>query len=235
MEPIEVLQEVARQVAVCTQCGLCKTRKKAVPGEGPFNAEILFIGEGPGYYENEQGRPFVGQAGQFLDELLQSIHLKRSDVFITNVVKCRPPGNRDPLPEEITTCTNYYLNRQIEAINPRMIVTLGRFSMGLFLANARISQVHGKPSRVNGRVIVPMFHPAAALHQPTLRSTVEADFAKLPQWIARMKQQAAEIPAPAPQALQGSLGLEGESGQPAPPEEEKKDGKPPEPKQLSLF
>ncbi|HVN56325.1 MAG TPA: uracil-DNA glycosylase [Anaerolineaceae bacterium] len=220
MEPDEVLAEVAREVAICTKCQLCKMRKKAVPGEGPATAEILFIGEGPGYYENEQGRPFVGAAGQFLDELLQSIHLKRSDVFITNVVKCRPPNNRDPLPEEISTCTNYYLNRQIEAINPKMIVTLGRFSMGLFFPNARISQVHGRPMRVNGRVVVPMFHPAAALHQPSLRSAVEADFARLPQWIEKMNQ--------APEAArQGTLPMGQE-----PPAEEKKGE---EPKQLSLF
>jgi DNA polymerase len=184
----KVLEEVAEQVAVCTKCPLYHSRKKAVPGEGPATSEILFIGEGPGFYENEQGRPFVGAAGQFLEELLSNIDLKRSDVFITNVVKCRPPGNRDPEPVEIETCTSNYLNRQIEAIDPKMIVTLGRFSMGLFLPGVKISSVHGKPFKQAGRVIVPMFHPAAALHQPSLRDSVIADFKKLPGFIAQMKK-----------------------------------------------
>jgi uracil-DNA glycosylase len=150
MESAKILQDIAQQVSECTLCPLHTGRKKAVPGEGPANSEILFIGEGPGFYENEQGRPFVGAAGKFLDELLDGIHLKRSDVFITNVVKCRPPGNRDPEPEEISTCTGNYLFKQIEAINPRVIVTLGRFSMGLFLKDVRISAVHGKPVNVDG-------------------------------------------------------------------------------------
>src|SRR5512138_1406306 len=119
MNSEKVLEEVAEEVRVCTKCDLYHSRKKAVPGEGPSNAEIMFVGEGPGFYENEQGRPFVGAAGQFLDELLAKINLRRSDVFITNVVKCRPPGNRDPKPEEIETCTDNYLSRQIEAINPK--------------------------------------------------------------------------------------------------------------------
>lgn len=190
MEPAEILLDIAKKVSVCTLCPLYKGRKKAVPGEGPDNSEILFIGEGPGFYENEQGRPFVGAAGKFLDELLESIHLKRSDVFITNVVKCRPPGNRDPLPDEISTCTENYLFKQIETINPRIIVTLGRFSMGLFLKDARISAVHGKPVTVNGRLVVPMFHPAAALHQPALRASIVDDFSKLPGWIKSVKKTA---------------------------------------------
>jgi DNA polymerase len=133
----------------------------------------------------------VGAAGQFLEELLGSIQIKRSQVFIANVVKCRPPGNRDPEPQEISTCTSLYLLRQIEVIQPRMIVTLGRFSMGLFLPNARITQVHGKPYQIKekNRVLVPMYHPAAALHQPSLRSAVVADFALLPKWIAVMKEK----------------------------------------------
>jgi len=190
MDPAETLAEVAREVAVCVKCALYKGRKKAVPGEGPAQADILFIGEGPGFYENEQGRPFVGAAGKFLDELLESIQLKREDVFITNVVKCRPPGNRDPLPEEVATCTSNYLNRQIEAINPKIIVTLGRHSMGLFMPDAKISRVHGKPVRAGSRLIVPMFHPAAALHQPALRASIVADFALLPKWIAEVDKAA---------------------------------------------
>lgn len=218
MKAEQILEEVAEQVSVCTKCPLYHSRKKAVPGEGPANAEILFVGEGPGFYENEQGRPFVGAAGHFLDELLANINLKRSDVFITNVVKCRPPGNRDPEPSEIETCTTNYLNRQIEAINPKMIVTLGRFSMGLFLPKARISAVHGKPFKQNGRTIVPMFHPAAALHQPSLRDSVVADFKKLPGFIEQVNKVAKEEkPAPKKDDDDG----EGKKGSP--------------PTQLSLF
>ncbi|MDD5370220.1 MAG: uracil-DNA glycosylase [Anaerolineaceae bacterium] len=207
MKAEQVLEEVTEQVAVCTKCSLYHSRKKAVPGEGPADSEILFIGEGPGFYENEQGRPFVGAAGQFLEELLGSIGLKRNDVFITNVVKCRPPGNRDPEPGEIETCTGNYLNRQIEAINPKMIVTLGRFSMGLFLPGVKISSVHGRPFKQSGRVIVPMFHPAAALHQPSLRDSVIADFKKLPGFIAQMQKVEVEA-KPEPPKGNGDPGQE---------------------------
>jgi uracil-DNA glycosylase len=178
----EILRQVAEETALCTKCALQHSRKKAVPGEGPANAEIMFIGEGPGFYENEQGRPFVGQAGKFLDELLTGIGMKREQVFIGNVVKCRPPGNRDPLPEELSACGDY-LERQIQAINPRVIVTLGRFSMARFLPNAKISDVHGQSYQLKGRTIVPMYHPAAALHQPSLRPMVEKDFKRLPDLI----------------------------------------------------
>ena len=180
MNPEEILEQVASEVAVCTRCELHHSRKYAVPGEGPVNAEIMFIGEGPGFHENEQGRPFVGAAGKFLEELLASIGMSREQVFITNVVKCRPPGNRDPLPLEVETCTSSYLERQIQAISPRVIVTLGRYSMGLFLPNAKISHVHGQAMQVKGRLIVPMYHPAAALHQASLRRTIQDDFQKLP-------------------------------------------------------
>jgi len=179
----EVLKQIANETASCTKCALQHSRKLAVPGEGPANAEIMFIGEGPGFYENEQGRPFVGQAGKFLDELLTGIGLKREQVFIGNVVKCRPPGNRDPLPEELAACSDY-LERQIQAINPRVIVTLGRFSMARFLPNAKISDVHGQSYQLKGRTVVPMYHPAAALHQPSLRPMVEKDFKRLPDLIA---------------------------------------------------
>ena len=141
MNPAKELENVAQEVALCTKCDLQYSRKNAVPGEGPSDAELLFIGEGPGFHENEQGRPFVGAAGRFLDELLTSINLKRSEVFITNVVKCRPPGNRDPQTEELAACSNY-LDRQIHALNPKVIVTLGRFSMARFLPYAKISSVH---------------------------------------------------------------------------------------------
>lgn len=178
MTPTEILNEIAAQVTRCENCQLHFSRKNAVPGEGAATAEIMFIGEGPGFHENEQGRPFVGPAGKFLDELLENAGYKRSQVFIANVVKCRPPGNRDPLPEELAAC-GVYLNRQIETIDPRVIVTLGRISMGKFLPYARISEVHGKPFWVNERLIVAMYHPAAALHQPSLKSTIIDDFHRL--------------------------------------------------------
>ncbi|MCJ7717968.1 MAG: uracil-DNA glycosylase, partial [Anaerolineales bacterium] len=183
------LNKIAEEVSICKKCELNHSRKKGVPGEGPTNAEIMFIGEGPGFHENMQGRPFVGAAGDLLEELLESIGLKREDVFITNVVKCRPPGNRDPAAEELEAC-NPYLDQQIQAINPSVIVTLGRFSMGKFIPHAKISEIHGKPIRVKNMLVVPFFHPAAALHRPSLRSVVEEDFAKLPTFI----KGAAKVP-----------------------------------------
>lgn len=250
MEPVIVMEEVASQVSVCTSCQLHLSRKKAVPGEGPVSAEIMLIGEGPGFYENEQGRPFVGAAGQFLNELLQKAGVSRKEVFITNVVKCRPPGNRDPLPDELSAC-NFYLERQIEAIAPLVIVTLGRFSMAKFLpANIRISEAHGQPAWVRGRLIVPMFHPAAALHQPSLKASVERDFARLPEWIKQARQNGkqmaerqdvespakTEISAPSKieqlSLIQEGLNFEIPQEQTTPPEQPvKKDT----PTQLSLF
>ena len=184
MNSKEILEQVAQEVSACERCILSYSRKKAVPGEGPANASIMFIGEGPGFHENEQGRPFVGAAGRFLEELLASIGMERTQVFITNVVKCRPPGNRDPLPEELEACSDY-LERQIQAVNPKVIVTLGRFSMARYFPNAKISEVHGQAMRVRGRLVVPMYHPAAALHQASLKPVVERDFALLPELIAK--------------------------------------------------
>lgn len=200
MDQKEVLNQVAAEVRVCQLCQLHAGRKNSVPGEGLPTAEVMFIGEGPGFYENEQGRPFVGAAGKFLDELLQRAHLQREKVFITNVVKCRPPGNRDPLPEELAAC-NAYLDRQIEAINPAVIVTLGRFSMAKFMGNVRISDVHGQSRWVNGRLVVTMFHPAAALHQPSLKNAVLDDFGRLPGYLTqartnRDKMQAVQAAPP---------------------------------------
>ena len=175
----DTLAQIAKEVSSCTKCPLHHSRKIAVPGEGPAHAEIMFIGEGPGFHENEQGRPFVGAAGKFLDNLLQQAGVTRADVWIGNVVKCRPPENRDPLPEELSAC-NDFLERQIEAINPSIIVTLGRFSMGRFMAGAKISQVHGEMRKIGERYVIAMFHPAAALHQAALKPAILADFAKLP-------------------------------------------------------
>ena len=182
MSSNEELLAVAEEVSGCEKCKLHHSRKLAVPGEGPGDAQIMFIGEGPGFHENEQGRPFVGAAGNFLEDLLGKIGLKREEVFIGNVVKCRPPGNRDPEAEEIEACSEY-LQRQIAAINPAVIVTLGRFSMARYFPNQKISQIHGKPKEIDGQLIVPFYHPAAALHQPSLRSVVEEDFKRLPELI----------------------------------------------------
>ncbi len=178
----------------------CISRGKlTVPGEGPADAEIMFIGEGPGFHENDQGRPFVGAAGHFLEQLLESIGLKREQVYITNVVKCRPPGNRDPQAEELQACSDY-LERQVQAINPKVIVTLGRYSMARFLPNAKIGEIHGQAVRMHGRMIVPMYHPAAALHQPSLRPSVEADFRNLPEWMKKADNiPEMQIDPPAPE------------------------------------
>ncbi len=191
MSSEEALREVAVEVSTCSKCNLCKGRTKAVPGEGISSAKILFIGEGPGFHEDKQGRPFVGPAGQFLDELLASIQLRRADVFITNVVKCRPPNNRDPLPEEIQAC-DAYLDRQIEAIQPQVIVTLGRYSMTKFFGNEKISTIHGHARKVKGRVCIAMYHPAAGLHQASLKDVIREDFRKIPTIIAEAERIAIE-------------------------------------------
>lgn len=187
----ETLADVGREVRACELCRLHQSRTNAVPGEGRSNADIMFIGEGPGFHEDQQGRPFVGAAGKFLEELLAGLGMRREDVYITNLVKCRPPGNRDPQEDELRTCTTTYLERQIELIDPKVIVTLGRFSMARYFPNAKISEIHGKPKSVGGRLIVPMYHPAAALHQPSLRDAVKSDFDRLPEWI----EKAGDLPA----------------------------------------
>ena len=168
---IRVLDEVATLVRGCARCELSRGRTHAVPGHGNPRSEIMFVGEAPGMHEDRQGLPFVGASGQFLNELLASIDLRRDEVFITNIVKCRPPGNRDPLPDEIAAC-GAYLDAQIDAIDPLMIVTLGRYSMAKWFPNERISRIHGQARTFGRRVVVPMYHPAAALHQASLRSTI---------------------------------------------------------------
>ena len=189
------LKTVATEVRACKRCALGNTRKNAVPGEGPASAEVLLIGEGPGFHEDQQGRPFVGPSGEFLNELLASASLKRSDVFIANVVKCRPPGNRDPQPEEISACAEY-LDRQIALINPKVIITLGRYSMARFFPRDKISSIHGRARRIDGRVVVAMYHPAAALHQPALRDAIEDHFRRLPQILADAQKQAELVKKP---------------------------------------
>ena len=159
---------------------LVETATQLVPGSGNPDADIVFIGEAPGKDEDLQGKPFVGAAGRFLNEMLAGIGLKREDVFITNIVKYRPPNNRDPLPEEIKEFM-VYLFRQLEVIQPKLVVTLGRFSMNVFLPDLRISQAHGQTKRKNNRLYLPLYHPAAALYNGGLRETLIEDFSKIPQ------------------------------------------------------
>ncbi|MDD3264918.1 MAG: uracil-DNA glycosylase [Dehalococcoidales bacterium] len=173
------LNQLGQDISVCRACRLAEGRTNAVPGEGCPEAEIMLIGEAPGENEDRQGRPFVGAAGKFLDELLRLISLKRSDVYIANIIKCRPPNNRDPLPDEILACKPW-LDRQIQLIKPRMIVTLGRFSMSLYFPGKAIGKIHGNPISKDGIIYFPMYHPAAALHQGGLKEVIKADMAKIP-------------------------------------------------------
>jgi len=147
----------------------------------------LFIGEAPGFHEDRQGRPFVGAAGKFLEELLASINLTREQVYIANVIKCRPPGNRDPLPDEIAACRPY-LDKQIELVRPKLIVTLGRYSMARYWPHGSISHIHGQPKRVGSVIYYPMFHPAAALHQPRYRAAIEEDMRRIPELLAQVSR-----------------------------------------------
>jgi uracil-DNA glycosylase family 4 len=181
------LTDLCAQIRACTRCALGRSRTRAVPGEGPDTALLMFIGEAPGFHEDKSGRPFVGAAGQFLEELLASIKMTREQVYIANVIKCRPPANREPLPEEILACQPY-LDRQVELIGPRVIVTLGRYSMARYFPDAKISAVHGKPRKIGGVLYYPMFHPAAALHQPKYRQTVIEDMARIPALLAEIDQ-----------------------------------------------
>ncbi len=195
------IAEIAAEIRSCQKCGLCRGRKLAVPGEGSVPNELMFIGEGPGFHENEQGRPFVGAAGKFLEQLLASIGLTRGQVYITNVVKCRPPGNRDPMPDEIAACAAY-LDEQIALLQPRLIVTLGRFSMARWFQGESISRIHGQPRRFGEQWVYPCFHPAAALHQEKFRALIEADFLKIPDILAKIAPTQAPERAPeAPQQL----------------------------------
>ncbi len=200
---MSALSDLYQEIRTCQKCILSHGRTNAVPGEGPEDADIMFIGEGPGFHEDRLGRPFVGAAGNFLEELLGSIGLSREDVYIANIVKCRPPGNRDPQPAEIEACRSY-MDSQIELIRPRVIVTLGRFSMQRYFPGASISRIHGRPKRVGNMIYYPMFHPAAALHQPRWRPLVEEDILKLPGLLAKLEDLQEAEPEP-PQAQQLSL------------------------------
>lgn len=177
------LLELNAEIERCKICDLARHRTKVVPGEGPENARLLFIGEAPGWYEDQSGRPFVGSAGQYLDQLIASIGHKRSQVFICNVIKCRPPENRDPMPGEIQACSRW-LDRQMELIKPKVVVTLGRYSMAKYFPGESISKVHGRAKHIGGTIYFAMYHPAAALHQGNLRKVIEADMLKLPAVLA---------------------------------------------------
>jgi uracil-DNA glycosylase family 4 len=181
---MSALSELYQEIALCQQCEIAKYRNKVVPGEGAEDAQIMFIGEAPGWHEDQLGRPFVGPAGKFLDELLASIGLKREQVYIANVIKCRPSSNRDPLPTEIQNCRQW-LERQIEIIHPRMIVTLGRYSMAMFFPGKSISKIHGTAQKHGDTIYYAMYHPAAALHQASLRRDIEEDMLKIPSLLAQ--------------------------------------------------
>jgi len=186
---MSALTELYREIADCHDCDLAKSRSRVVPGDGAEDADLLFIGEAPGWYEDQQGLPFVGPAGAFLDELLASIGFSRGQVYIANVIKCRPPGNRDPLPGEIQACCRW-LDRQLEIIKPKMVVTLGRHSLARYFPNESIGKVHGKARKIGGIIYYPMYHPAAALHQGSLRKTIEADMLRIPEILGQGEEVA---------------------------------------------
>ena len=192
---MSALTELYEEIAHCKQCEISKYRTKVVPGEGAENAEIMFIGEAPGWHEDQQGRPFVGPAGQFLEQLLASIGLRREQVYITNIIKTRPPDNRDPLPVEIQNCRKW-LERQLELIHPRMIVTLGRYSMAMFFPGKSISKIHGTAQKRDSVIYYAMYHPAAALHQQSLRRSIEEDMLKIPKLLAEAKSVTETEPQP---------------------------------------
>ena len=202
---MDTVEEVARLVRQCQDCPLGRGRTNAVPGEGNPDAEIMFIGEGPGYHEDRLGRPFVGAAGKFLDDLLSSIGLTREQVFIANMVKCRPPQNRDPLPAEVSAC-NKYLERQIELVDPELIVTLGRFSLARFFPGESVSRARGKVRRKDGRAIYPIMHPAAGLHRQQFRPGIVEDFKGIPGALEEIRNSGVPEPPtltlePPPQQL----------------------------------
>jgi DNA polymerase len=217
----QTLTVIANEVRSCTKCRLHQGTRNGVPGEGNPNAEILFVGEGPGFHEDAQGKPFVGPAGKLLSEMLERAGLKREDVFITNIVKHRPPGNRDPMPDEIEACWEY-LERQIAEIKPVLIVTLGRHSMMQFFGpDARITRVHATTRPWRDIMAYACFHPAAALHQPKYREMLEQDFDSLPAALETARKRAAQRAQAAT-----AVGAGGDAADAEPDEE---------PAQLSMF
>ncbi|HYW89735.1 MAG TPA: uracil-DNA glycosylase [Chloroflexota bacterium] len=192
------LEVIGADVRACRACKLCERRTLGVPGEGSSTAEIMFIGEGPGFHEDQQGRPFVGAAGQLLTEMLRLIDLRREDVFITNVVRCRPPGNRDPLPDELQACDTY-TQRQIAVLDPKLIVTLGRYSMARFVGQGPMRELHGRTREWNGITCLAMYHPAAILRTPTveMRRIYADDFLKIPGLLEGARQKRLAVAAAA--------------------------------------
>ena len=203
-ERAAALETIAREVRVCTRCRLSAGRTNAVPGEGSPDTEVVFVGEGPGQNEDRQGRPFVGAAGSLLEELMGLIGWRREEVFITNVVKCRPPNNRDPEPDEIAACQPY-LRRQLEILDPALLVTLGRFSLQTFMPGDRISRVHGTERPIDpstgarAATGYALYHPAAALRQGSLKETMQRDMARVPEVLIRSRAARATAVAPEPQ------------------------------------
>jgi DNA polymerase len=194
----ESLEVIGADVRVCRACKLCELRTLAVPGEGSPHADVMFIGEGPGFHEDRQGRPFVGAAGQLLVEMLRVINLRREEVFITNVVRCRPPGNRDPLPDELQACDTY-TQRQIAVLDPKLIVTLGRYSMARFVGQGPMRELHGRTREWNGITCLAMYHPAAILRTPTveMRRIYEDDFRKIPVLVEEARNKRLAVAAAA--------------------------------------
>jgi len=192
----ESLEAIGAEVRACRMCKLCQTRTVGVPGEGSPGAEIMFIGEGPGFHEDQEGRPFVGAAGQLLTEMLRGIGLRREDVFITNVVRCRPPGNRDPLPDELSACDTY-TQRQIAVLDPKLIVTLGRYSMARFVGTGPMRDLHGRTREWNGITCLAMYHPAFIIRTPTveLRRIYDDDFRKIPPLLDDARRKRAALAA----------------------------------------
>jgi uracil-DNA glycosylase family 4 len=231
--PLEIMNEIAAQVRTCTLCDLHLSRTHAVPGAGNIETDILFIGEGPGANEDQQGLPFVGRSGTYLTKLIALTGLSRAEVFITNVVKCRPPDNRDPTPHEITTC-KAYLDRQIETIDPKVIVTLGRYSMYRYFPDAKITQIHGKPRFDEDamRAYMPMFHPAAVLRNPNLQPQMEGAFKLLPRMVARVNELREQKASGG--AGDSSLNMSQDQPPPAPPTDQHEDDDD-APRQLPLF
>ncbi len=194
---MSALDDLHQRVHSCTDCPLHKTRTQAVPGEGSPHAKVMLVGEGPGFQEDRQGRPFVGPAGQFLNDLLASVGLSREEVYITNMVKCRPPNNRDPFPGEVASCGKY-LDDQVRLIRPHVIIPLGRHALVNWFPNESISKVRAKPRRMGDVTLLPLYHPAAALHNPGLRETIERDFQAVGKLLEEAPEPAvAEAPGPA--------------------------------------
>ena len=234
-ERADALEAIAGEVRGCTQCALHKNRTRAVPGAGSPHAEILFIGEGPGYNEDKQGLPFVGRSGNLLTELIESIGLTRAEVFITNVVKCRPPENRDPLPDEIATCRQY-LDAQEGLIDPLVIVTLGRFSMARYFPGAKITAIHGKPKYEGDRAYVPLFHPAAVLRNPALEQPMAEDFQRILEVLAEVKRRrGGELEVAPPASTAATTAPPPLPAEPPPPEPSADEPDDDMPVQLSLF